>query len=67
VDACAQPVAKSTITAQEALEQLRKAVARLRAEKMTARHPVFGRITHDEWARLHLRHAELHLSFAVPG
>jgi hypothetical protein len=51
---------------QEALERLRAAVARTRRERMTARHPVLGKLTHDEWTRLHLRHAELHLSFAVP-
>jgi hypothetical protein len=33
---------------------------------MTARHPVLGKLTHEEWTQLHLRHAELHLSFAVP-
>ena len=52
---------------QEALETLRAAVARTRTERITARHPVFGRLTHEEWVRFHLRHAELHLSFAVPG
>ena len=51
---------------EDALQQLRQAVARLQHEKMAARHPVFGRLTHDEWTKLHLRHAELHLSFAVP-
>jgi len=51
----------------EALQMLRTAVARLRTEKMTARHPVLGKLTHDEWTQLHLRHEELHLSFAVPG
>ena len=54
-------------SAQEALETLRKAVSRVQSEKMTVRHPVFGKITHEEWARFHLRHAELHLSFAVAG
>jgi hypothetical protein len=52
---------------QEALEKLRSAANRLRTEKMTSPHPVFGKLTHEEWLRLHLRHAELHLSFAVPG
>jgi Protein of unknown function (DUF1569) len=51
---------------QEALQRLRTAVGRLEKERMTARHPVFGKLTHDEWTQLHLRHAELHLSFAVP-
>lgn len=52
---------------QEGLEKLQAAVARLRTERMTSRHPVMGKITHDEWLKLHLRHAELHLSFADPG
>lgn len=52
---------------QEALEKLRAAVARTRHERMTARHPFLGALTHEEWTKLHLRHAELHLSFAVPG
>jgi hypothetical protein len=51
---------------QDALEQLRRAVGRLRTERMTVRHPVFGKVTQEEWTRFHLRHAELHLSFAVP-
>jgi hypothetical protein len=49
-----------------ALAMLRGAVDRLRTERMTARHPVLGKLTHDEWSQLHLRHAELHLSFALP-
>lgn len=52
---------------QEALAALRAAIARTRCERMTARHPIFGQLTHDEWTQLHLRHAELHLSFAVPA
>lgn len=57
----------SAASNQEALDSLRKAVARLKNERMTARHPVLGKLTHEEWTKLHLRHAELHLSFAVPG
>ena len=52
---------------QEGLQELRTAVNRLRTEKMTAKNPVFGKLTPEEWTQLHLRHAELHLSFAVPG
>jgi hypothetical protein len=54
-------------TSQEGFEQLRAAVGRWRTEKMTSKHPVLGKLTHEEWSQLHLRHAELHLSFAVPG
>jgi hypothetical protein len=52
---------------QVAFEQLRSAASRSKNERMTARHPVLGKLTHEEWAQFHLRHAELHLSFAVPG
>lgn len=51
-------------SAEEALEQLRKAVARAKSERMEAVHPAFGNMTHDEWVKLHLRHSEMHLSFA---
>jgi hypothetical protein len=63
-EAAAFPAPASLVAA---LETLRAAVGRLRHERMTAPHPVFGKLTHEEWATLHLRHAELHLSFAVPG
>jgi hypothetical protein len=52
---------------QEALESLRRAVARTQAEEMSARHPVFGKLTHEEWTQLHLGHAAMHLGFAVPA
>jgi hypothetical protein len=52
---------------QAALESLRRAVARTQVEEMSARHPVFGKLTHEEWTQLHLGHAALHLSFAVPA
>jgi FPC/CPF motif-containing protein YcgG len=49
----------------DALQRLRNAVARLQNERMTAKHPVLGQLNHDEWNQLHLRHAELHLSFVT--
>ena len=52
---------------QDALQNLALAVERVGKEKMTAAHPVFGKMTHEEWRQLHLRHSELHLSFALPG
>jgi hypothetical protein len=63
LEAVAFPVGASP---QEALEQLRGAVRRTENEKMTAVHSVFGKLSHDEWLQFHLRHAELHLSFAIP-
>lgn len=53
-------------TAAEGLAYLQAAIARIEQTPMTAVHPLFGRMTHDDWLRLHLRHAELHLSFAMP-
>jgi hypothetical protein len=51
----------------DALDKMRTATQRLKQERAAARHPVLGPLTHDEWILLHLRHAEMHLSFAVPG
>ena len=50
-----------------ALEGLRAAVRRTHTEQMIAPHPVLGKLTHEEWTQMHLRHAELHLSFVVPN
>jgi hypothetical protein len=47
----------------EALDSLQVAVRRLQQDPHRAPHPVFGQMTLDEWNQLHLRHAELHLSF----
>lgn len=49
-----------------ALESLRQAVARSKRETPTAEHPAFGKLASQEWTSLNLRHAELHMSFAVP-
>lgn len=49
---------------QTALDRLRRAVTRLRNECGRAPHPAFGKLAINEWNQLHLRHAELHLSFA---
>jgi Protein of unknown function (DUF1569) len=52
---------------QKALEAMRLAAGRLKTEKPAGRHPVFGKMTPEDWIQLHLRHAELHLSYALPG
>lgn len=53
-------------SAEDALERLRAAVARAKGERMEAAHPAFGKMSHDEWIRLHLLHSAMHLSFALP-
>lgn len=54
-------------TTDEGVAALRTAVERWKQEPQRHRHPFFGRMTDSEWDRLHLRHAEMHLSFVLPG
>jgi hypothetical protein len=49
---------------QESLERLRRAVGRAKKEQMIAPHPLFGPLKHEQWHQLHLRHSEMHMSFA---
>jgi len=53
-------------SASEGLQQLQTAVGRTRTERMDATHPILGKLSHDEWTQLHLRHSEMHFSFALP-
>lgn len=49
-----------------AAERYRQIMQRLAREAPVKPNAVFGPLTHDEWINLHLRHAELHLSFMKP-
>lgn len=49
-----------------AAQQLFAAIDRLEREAPTRPNPVLGTLTHDQWKRLHLNHAALHLSFLHP-
>lgn len=55
------------ISDEEGLNELRASIARLKTEPQRHPHPAFGPLSRDEWEQLHLRHAELHLSFFVPA
>lgn len=46
--------------------ELRAAIARQERETHRVPSPIFGPLTNDEWTKLHLRHAEMHLSFVEP-
>ncbi len=46
-----------------ALNDLRKAVARMKTESKRVMHPAFGHITREEWDQFNLRHCEMHMSF----
>jgi hypothetical protein len=54
------------IEATVGAERLRKAFTLLNAECPKRVNPVFGSLSHEQWIKLNLRHAELHLSFQIP-
>lgn len=60
-------VAADTTSTEEGLANLRAAVERLKSDPTRVLHPVLGKLTTEEWDNFNLRHAELHLSFAVPA
>ena len=51
----------------DGVRQFREAVRRLKSESNRHPSPFLGVMTPEEWNRLFCRHAELHLSFLVPG
>jgi hypothetical protein len=52
---------------EEGLAELHAAVVRLQREPRRASHPVFGTMSKEEWDKVHLKHASLHMSFLVPN
>ena len=48
-------------------EHFRSSFSRLAREAPVRPHPLLGPLTHEQWVALHLRHAELHLSFLEPS
>lgn len=53
------------ITLDDALQGLRDETAYAKQQGMTHPSPLFGTLSHDQWEKLHCRHAELHLGFIV--
>jgi hypothetical protein len=53
-------------SSEEGLADLHAAVARLERESHRAKHPMFGDLSKEEWNKIHLKHANLHMSFLVP-
>ena len=60
-------VPKPTTDLQDAWEMTQKQVQKFSDHTGFAEHPVFGKITDEEWLKLTLRHCELHMSFAKIG
>lgn len=48
---------------EEGMERFRKSFERLKREKPGKPNVIFGELTQEEWIKMNLRHAELHLSF----
>lgn len=55
--------ADEVIPTDEAIRRFSASAGRLEAAPPAKPNPVFGPMSHEEWKQLHLRHAELHLSF----
>jgi hypothetical protein len=62
----ARSVEPAPTSTEEGLAALRAAVARQEHETKRAPSPIFGPITPEEWAKIHLIHSNLHMSFLVP-
>jgi hypothetical protein len=62
----AELLVPSPVSAEEGLANLRLAIQRLHDETERAPHAMLGEMSLDEWDSFNLRHAELHMSFAVP-
>ena len=63
----AEFVPPADITMDDVVEKFRTEVALAKVPgSMTQSSPVFGKLDHDKWYALHLRHAELHMGFIAP-
>ncbi len=58
-----QEIVVDSIDERKALAHLKQAVQRLKTETDRKPSPILGRLSVDEWNRLHVRHAEMHMSF----
>lgn len=56
----------AAVSDAQGMALLRGQLARIRSgEKMLQPSPLFGHLTHEQWVRLHLKHAGMHLGFVV--
>jgi len=54
------------LASDAALDELRTEFTRMTKQAPAVPNLIFGPMTHEEWIKLNLRHAELHLSFFHP-
>ena len=62
----AKIVPEPDLPIEQAVQQLTDAIKRTRHETMNQIHPVFGRLSHEQWRLFHCRHAENHFSYLEP-
>jgi len=56
------------VALEDAMRTLRGEIGRVKAGKrMEKPSPLFGKLSHEEWVRIHCRHAEMHFSFMHPS
>ncbi len=51
---------------EQGLQTIRRGLERLKTETKRVNSPFLGKMTLEDWSKLHCRHSELHLSFLVP-
>jgi len=51
---------------EQGLETIRRGLDRLKTETKRVNSPFLGKMTLEDWTKLHCRHSELHLSFLIP-
>ena len=59
-------LALDVYSSEEGVARFERSFTRLREEAPGLPHLLFGVMTHEDWIKMHLRHAELHLSFLRP-
>ncbi|WP_428387825.1 DUF1569 domain-containing protein [Mucisphaera sp.] len=59
-------IAEPSLETEAALDNMRKGVEKSKASNTRHPSPILGQLTIDEWNAFQSRHAEHHLSFAVP-
>jgi hypothetical protein len=60
-------LATDPVTLEEGLLRFRRVMEQLKTQAPTARNVLVGRLRHEEWIALTLRHSELHLGFFIPA
>lgn len=61
-------IASPRSTWPDAVKHAHQAILRVEAGKqMTKRSPLLGKMKHEDWVKMHCRHAEMHFSFIKVG